>query len=111
MCTHRLNELRANLPRRVQRCTCILKHHCDLLAAQSAPLSLGEYGEVLRVKGDRTRVNLGGESADLRDCLEQGGFAAAALADNAKHLARVKADADVLDHGIAAVPRSQMVNS
>ena len=56
-------------------------------------------------------MNLGGESSDLRDCLEQSGFAAAALADNAKHLARVKADADVLDHGIAAVPRSQMVNS
>ena len=33
VCTHRLNELCANLPRRVQRCTCILKHHCDLLAA------------------------------------------------------------------------------
>ena len=56
-------------------------------------------------------MNLGGESADLRDCLEQGGFAAAALADNAKHLARVKADADVLNDGGAAVSRSQMVNS
>ena len=111
MCTHRLSELRANLPRRVQRCTCILKHHCNLLAAQPAPLPLRENCEVLRVEGDRTRVNLGGEATDLRNCLEQGGFAAAALANNAKHLARVKADADVLNHGIAAVPRSQMVNS
>ena len=44
VCTHRLNELRANPPRRVQRCTRVLKHHRDLLAAQPAPLSLGEYG-------------------------------------------------------------------
>ena len=111
MCTHRLNKLRANPPRRVQRRTCVLKHHRDFLTAQSAPFSLGEYGKVLCVKGNRTRVNLSGEPADLRDCLEQGGFSAAALADDAKHLACAETEVDVLNDGFAAVSCHQMVDS
>ena len=56
-------------------------------------------------------MNLGGESADLGNCPQQGRLSAAALTDDAEHLARVKADADVLDHGIAAVSCGQVVNS
>ena len=111
MRAHRFPQLRADLTRGVERCAGILEYHGDLRTAHPAVRLRGEGGDVAPVKGYRTRKYLCGETADLCDCLEQGGLAAAALADDAEHLASAEAEADILDDGITAVACGQMLNA
>ena len=111
MRTHRLNKLRANPPRRVQRCACVLEHHRELLTVHLAALTGAEDGNVTPVEDDCARMDLRGEAANLRDCLEQGGLSAAALTDNAEHLTRREAQTNVLNDRIAAVSCGQPVDA